>query len=350
MGGFEHYPALIRTEHPACTVCIANYNGASMLRDCLASVIAQQGDLNIEVIVHDDASTDDSLTVLRAQFPQVEVLASTENVGFCVSNNRMAHHARGKFILLLNNDAALFPDALEVLLVAAKNEASPGILSLPQFDWQTGVLVDRGCLLDPFYNPVPNLDPARTDVAMVIGACMFMPRTLWIELGGFPEWMESIGEDLYLCCLARLQGYAVTALGKSGYRHRGGATFSGVREDANLLVTTFRRRHLSERNKTAAMVICTPTPLMWPLLILHLLLLSSEGLVMALAKWDWRIWRQIYAAAMGDVWAMRGRLLSLRVAIQRNRRRVPSSYARAFRPVVYKVLMLCRHGLPRVSR
>jgi hypothetical protein len=45
----------------------------------------------------------------------------------------------------------------------------PAILSLPQYDFETGKLVDRGCLLDPFFNPVPNLDPAREDVAMAIG-------------------------------------------------------------------------------------------------------------------------------------------------------------------------------------
>ena len=350
MKGFEYFPALSRPEKPECSVCIANYNGATMLHDCLTSVFAQLGDISIEVIVHDDASADDSLALLRAKFPQIEVLASTENVGFCVSNNRMVAHARGKFILLLNNDAALFPNALQTLLAAAQKQALPGILTLPQYDWQSGDLVDRGCLLDPFYNPIPNVDPARTDVAMVIGACLFLPRTLWTELGGFPEWMESIGEDLYLCCLARLQGYAVTALGTSGYRHRGGATFSGVRDGAHQLVTTLRRRRLSERNKTAVMVICTPTPLMWPLLMLHLLLVICEGIVMAVTKWDWRIFREIYVTAMRGAWAMRRQLLSSRDAIQQIRLSSPSMYAHAFRPVSYKLLMLFRHGMPKVSR
>lgn len=350
MGGYERYPALIRTEHPECTICIANYNGASMLHDCLTSVFTQQGEISIEVIVHDDASTDGSLTLLREKFPQIEVLASDINVGFCVSNNRMVSHARGTYVLFLNNDAALFPDALLTLLAAAKLQESPGILTLPQYDWQTNDLVDRGCLLDPFYNPIPNLDPARIEVAMVIGACLFMPRTLWNELGGFPEWMESIGEDLYLCCLARLRGDAVIALAESGYRHRRGATFSGARDDATQLVTTFRRRRLSERNKTAVMVICTPTLLMWPLLMLHLLLLVCEGIVVAVAKWDWRIWGEIYVAAVRGIWTMRRQLLSSRQTIQRIRHSTLSSYAYAFRPVAYKLLMLFRHGMPRVSR
>ena len=70
---------------------------------------------------------------------------------------------------LPNNDAALFPDALTRLLEAARADPVEGILTLPQYDWTTGDLVDRGCLLDLFYNPVPNLKSGRNDVAMAIG-------------------------------------------------------------------------------------------------------------------------------------------------------------------------------------
>ena len=109
---------------PVCSVCIANYNGAGLLPDCLESILAQQGDFNVEIIVHDDASTDNSLDLLRQRYPQVEVLASTENVGFSVGNNRMVAHARGEYVLLLNNDAELYPDALATLLDAARCQAS----------------------------------------------------------------------------------------------------------------------------------------------------------------------------------------------------------------------------------
>ena len=91
--------------------------------------------------------------------------------------------------------------------------------------------------------------PGRREVAMVIGACLFLPRSLWADLGGFPEWLESIGEDLYLCCVARLRGRSVKVTGASGYRHRQGASFGGNRATAQGLQTTFRRRYLSERNK-----------------------------------------------------------------------------------------------------
>lgn len=349
MGLVEQYSALNRPEHPVCSVCIANYNGAALLDDCLTSVLTQHGDISIEIIVHDDASTDDSIALLRERYPQVELLASSENVGFCISNNRMVAHARGEFVLLLNNDAALHPDALSVLLEAARAQSPTGVLTLPQYDWETNVLVDRGCLLDPFYNPVPNLDRGRSEVAMVIGACLFMPRSLWVRLGGFPEWMGSIAEDMYLCCLARLQGLPVSVTHSSGYRHRQGTSFGGGRVDADRLQTTFRRRRLSERNKTAVMVICTPTLLAWPLLVLHVIELAIEGALLSFFRMDSRIWSGIYTPTLRYVVGDLDQLRKRRQEVQLARRTSLRRYMRCMTLLPRKLSMLLRYGLPTLK-
>ena len=94
------------------SICIPNYNGAEYIEQSIRSVLGQERDYEIEIILHDDASTDESLHIIRTQFPQVEVLASKANVGFCISNNRMVAHSRGEYILLLNNDAVLRPESL----------------------------------------------------------------------------------------------------------------------------------------------------------------------------------------------------------------------------------------------
>lgn len=350
MGLVEHHHALNRPECPVCSICIANYNGAGLLDDCLASVLAQEGESCIEIIVHDDASTDDSVTLLRDRYPQVEVLAADQNVGFCVSNNRMVEQARGEFVLLLNNDAALHADAISCLLTAARAAATPVILTLPQYDWSTNALVDRGCLLDPFYNPVPNLDSARGNVAMAIGACMFLPRSLWNDLGGFPDWIESIGEDMYLCCLARLHGHEVKALHCSGFRHRLGASFGGARITGEKLNTTIRRRRLSERNKTFVLFLCTPSPAMWLLLAIHLALLLFEGLIVSSVRLDPRIFTRIYAGALRSLILERSRLLSLRKRVQKARAVTVRLYFRPFIALPYKLVMLFRFGIPKVGR
>ncbi|HQT44139.1 MAG TPA: glycosyltransferase family 2 protein [Halothiobacillus sp.] len=337
---------------PVCSICIANYNGVAVLIDCIESVLAQQGEIPIEIIIHDDASTDASIEFIKthyptAYYPQIRLIESTDNVGFCISNNRMVAAARGEYILLLNNDAALAPDALDTLLAAAENQDAQGILTLPQCDWETGALVDCGCLIDPFYNPVPNLDPSRSDVAMVIGACLWMPRTLWNELGGFPEWFESIAEDLQLCCQARLWGHSVQVASASYYRHRQGASFGGNRVNGNRLVTTYRRRRLSERNKTYVMILCTPALRLAITLPLHLVLMAIEGALISLLKRDARPWKEIYVPMFASLLQRFGQLRRERQAIQTQKN--THDYGKPFTWIPHKLTLLLRHGTPNIG-
>jgi GT2 family glycosyltransferase len=344
----EQYHALNRPKHPVCSVCVANYNGAAMLDDCLGSVLSQLGDVSVEIIVHDDASTDDSVNLLRTKYPHVELLASRENVGFCKANNRMVSHARGEYVLLLNNDAALHPDAILTLVEAAGLQSPGGILTMPQYDWETDKLVDRGCLLDPFYNPVPNLDQDRREVAMVIGACFWVARDLWNDLGGFPEWLESIGEDMYLCCVARLRGRPVHVTRTSGYRHRQGVSFGGNRVNRGKLSTTLRRRRLSERNKTRVMAICTPTWLVWPLLAVHMAELVLEGIVVTLSRRDRRVWREVYRPTLMSVLSGTLELRQRRRGQQAQRQATLRGYLYAFTWFPHKLRLLFRHGVPSI--
>ncbi len=331
---------------PFVSVCIANYNGEKIIADCIDSIRSQRVDFGVEIIVHDDASADRSLALLEKDYPDLELILSPQNVGFCVANNRMVERARGQWILLLNNDAALCCDALESLVRAG--EAGDGVFTLPQFDWESGALVDQGCHLDPFYNPVPNLDASITDVAFTIGACMFLSRRLWLELEGFPEWIESIGEDLFLCCKARLRGHSVRCLPISGYRHRQGVSFGGNRVVGERLNTTVRRRFLSERNKTIVLAVCTPTVLMWPLLITHLTILMLEAATLVLVKRDVAIFRDIYWAAFIQLWRKRGAIVATRRSVQRTRRISAGAYLRVFTWKLRKFSMLRRYGMPTI--
>lgn len=334
---------------PTVSVCIANYNGLGVVDDCIASVLAQDCGFPVEIIVHDDASSDGSAQHIRATYPRVVMIESPDNVGFCIANNRMVERATGEFVLLLNNDAALYPDALTTLYKAAHDIGQAAILSLPQYDAASGELLDIGCLFDPFLNPVPNRNPERNEVGMVIGACLWIPKAMWQELGGFPEWFGSIGEDLYLCCLARLAGYPVRALGVSGYRHRVGASFGGGKVLGDRLATTFRRRALSERNKTFVMAICYPGPLLIWLLPLHLALIHLEGLLLALVKRDSTIWHVIYAPLLPALWRQRQRLLALRRSAHSQRKAALLTWLAPFGWMPWKLRMLIRHGLPTLT-
>jgi GT2 family glycosyltransferase len=138
---------------PVCTVCIANYNGLDLIDACIQSVLKQDCSFPVEIIVHDDASTDDSVQYIRQHYPEVEIIESDQNVGFCISNNRMVNVAKGKYILLLNNDAALFPDALRTLHETATHMTEAAILGLPQYDASPGELIDIASRFDLSLNP-----------------------------------------------------------------------------------------------------------------------------------------------------------------------------------------------------
>lgn len=337
---------VIKDEAPACSICIANYNGGNMIEACLKSVFNQDFPLPVEVIVHDDASTDGSEDIVRNKFPAVRLIRSDCNVGFCVSNNRMAAEAKGRFILLLNNDAVLHKDALSTLYYFATTENIYGIVGLPQYDMRTGELIDIGSLFDLFLNPIPNHDGCLRNVGMVIGACMWMQKELWDELGGFPEWFESLAEDMYLCCLARLKGYQVIALEESGFNHWVGKSLGGGKVIHSTLQTTYRRRALSERNKSYVMLLCYPGFLAHLLIPLHLLMLTIEGIVLSVAKRDLRIWSDIYKSCLKSLWSRRRELARLRCEIQKKRTVSSRSFYSVHSIMPHKLTMLLKHGLP----
>lgn len=332
-----------------CSVCIANYRGIDMIDDCIDSVRQQINGCTVEIIVHDDASDDGSAAYIRARHPDVRLIESMENVGYCIANNRMAGIARGRYLLLLNNDAVLLPDALAVLVAEAARLGTPAILTLPQYDMQTGRLLDIGSRLDPFLNAVPNGAPQRGAVGMVAGACLWIDKTLWRVAGGFPDWFGSLAEDLFLCCFARLAGYPVQALAQSGYRHHVGAQFGGGRLREGRLSTTFQRRALTERNKTFVMVMLYPSPVVQLVLPLHLLLLLIEGALLSVLNFRVAYLRQVYFPVFGALFRFRKQLSRSRAAASAMRCQTTTEFFSAFDPFPYKLRMLLRHGLPETK-
>ena len=333
-----------------CSVCIANYNGEQYLEKCIDSVLQQEEvSGSVEIIIHDDASTDNSASLIQSRYSQVKLIVSDKNVGFCVSNNRMVAVAQGTFILLLNNDAVLHKDAIKTLFDASK-KFGDGIFGLPQYDADTGELIDIGSTFDPFLNPIPNKDPKRQDVGMIIGACLWLPRTLWCKLGGFPEWFVSLAEDMYICCLARLWGYPVKAIAHSGFNHWVGRSLGGGKVLVNkTLSTNIKRRALSERNKTLVMLVCYPGLSFCFIVPIHLFLLTLEGLLLTAIKQDKQLWSRIYWQCLRDVWRERKMLFSERQSVQIMRKSSLRMFYKSFSAFPHKLKMLMKFGLPKID-
>lgn len=332
-----------------CSVCVANYNGEKFLESCLGSILAQDFDQPVEIIVHDDCSTDNSRQLIRDKFPQVKLITSNENVGFCISNNRMVEAAKGEYILLLNNDAVLHKNALKILHDAALKYGK-GIFGLSQYDAETGKLIDIGSFLDPFFNSIPNTDPNKSNVAMIIGACLWIKKDLWDEIGGFPEWFGSMAEDMYLCCHARLKGYPVMAFSESGFDHWVGSSFGGGKVIENCrLSTSLKRRKLSELNKSYVMQIFYPSPLFQIIYPIHIIALLVEGIILSLIKFNLNIFREIYLNCLVHLFRNQKILQNKRIKIQAKRKISHIKFIEPFKLLPHKLIILIKFGIPKIK-
>ena len=153
---------------------------------------------------------------------------------------------------------------------------------------------------------------------------------------------------MYLCCLARLRGVPVTVLPESSYDHWVGRSFKGGKVVGNALQTSYRRRALSERNKSYTFFVCWPTALVYPCFAFHLVILSLEGLLLSALKADRNIFRSIYLPCVTSVWKEKNCLMQERNRVQRSSRIGLVRFLRVFTPVPYKMKMLMRFGLPAI--
>ncbi len=98
------------------SIIIVSWNVREKLRENLKTLFASQGDFEFEVFVVDNNSGDASAEMVKKDFPQVELITNTENLGFAKANNQAIKKAAGDFILLLNPDMLLKPDTLKTML------------------------------------------------------------------------------------------------------------------------------------------------------------------------------------------------------------------------------------------
>jgi GT2 family glycosyltransferase len=334
---------------PDISICIANYNGGDLVLECLESVYAQEGGFRIEVIVHDDASTDDSLERIKDRFPSAIAIESTTNAGFCISNNRMAERASGRYLLLLNNDARLRPGSLQALLTAADGSMQDCILGLPQCSMTDGSIVDHGYRTDPFLNPIPIMDTGTHEAGVATGACLWIPKRVWNAIGGFPEWFESIAEDIFICLAARLLGHRVAALDGPAFDHWIGKNLGGGKVVNGALRSTVRRRALSERNKTFVMLCCYPWQALLFLLPLHVASLCLEAAFLVASGIPVKSVGRIYAGIPYAVLHCRSRIYALRKHLMRQRKATSKDFFAFTDWLPQKVRLLFRHGRPTLN-
>lgn len=122
----ERDKAAATNKNIALSIIIANYNARDLLSNCLKSIYRHAPERSMEVIVVDDASSDDSYEMVKERFPQVHLLQNEKNVHYGKSNNRAFDLLQGQYVYLLNNDTLILPGALDAMMSFLDMHSSVG--------------------------------------------------------------------------------------------------------------------------------------------------------------------------------------------------------------------------------
>jgi GT2 family glycosyltransferase len=227
---------------PLVSIIVVNFNGAEFLRKCILSVLTSLGEF--ELVVVDNASTDDSMAVLGSfSDERIRVIRNRANLGFAEGNNVGSKIASGEFLLFLNNDTRVDPSWLIPLLKTMEGDADVAIVQSKLVSLKdNGKTIDsRGDFVDTygsmFCRDQGLLNSPETDkdeeVFSARGAAMMIRRDVFFEVGMFdPDFFMGY-EDADLSWRVRLSGWKVMCVPSSVVYHEGGGTFSAVRAYQN---------------------------------------------------------------------------------------------------------------------
>jgi hypothetical protein len=238
------------------------------VRACLGSIFEGSPELEFEVIVLDNASGDGTVEMIRAEFPEVRLLALDENLGFAAGVNRAAEEARGEFLVLLNPDTVVHPGAVTKLVEFAREHPEHGLYGGRTLDpdgtvnpgscWAQPSLWSMFCfatMLSTAFKGSRVFDPEAIggwkrdtvrEVGVVTGCLLLMPLGVWRELGGFDLRFFMYGEDADLSLRARGFGLRPAITPEAVVTHEIGVS-SASRPDKLILLyrgkSTLVRKH-----------------------------------------------------------------------------------------------------------
>ncbi len=220
-------------------IVILNWNGVGHLRRFLPSVVAAAPS-GVEVVVADNGSTDDSVSVLGSEFPTVRIVRLDRNYGFAGGYNRALRQVEADYYILLNSDVETPSGWLDPLLDTLERNpdvavVSPKLISsedrrMFEYAGAAGGYIDflgypfcRGRILRTVEEDRGQYDDAR-DLFWVSGAAFCCRADVFRALGGFDDDFFAHMEEIDLCWRMQLAGYRVRVVPASRVYHLGGGT------------------------------------------------------------------------------------------------------------------------------
>ncbi|MCX6297299.1 MAG: glycosyltransferase family 2 protein [Bacteroidetes bacterium] len=222
-------------------VVILNWNGKNFLEKFLPSVFACNSPYS-EIIVADNASTDDSISFLKSNYPQVRIIQNSQNGGFAKGYNDALELVDAKYYVLLNSDVEVTPGWIDGVInlmdtdksIAACQPKIKAYDNKKMFEYAgaAGGFIDkygypfcRGRILDTLEEDNGQYDDVR-EVFWATGACLFVRAELYHGVKGFDEDFFAHMEEIDLCWRLKNLGYKVMYCPNSTVYHVGGGTLN----------------------------------------------------------------------------------------------------------------------------
>lgn len=212
---------------PTVSIIVVSYNTREMTLECLRSVVAET-QTPYEVIVLDNASSDGSAEAIAAEFPDMMLMAETDNHGFAKGNNIAIRHARGEYVLLLNPDTIVLDGAIDRLMEFAAARPDAGIWGGRTLYGDRSLnptscyrkmslwnVTSQALGLSSLFRQSPIFNSERyggwkrdteREVDVITGCFLLIKRAFWDELGGFDTTYVMYGEETDLCLRAHALG------------------------------------------------------------------------------------------------------------------------------------------------
>lgn len=214
---------------PSVYIIILSYNGGRWLEACLASLLTTEYP-NLDIILVDNASTDNCVELVRERYPQVTVIVNNNNYGFSEGNNVgiiSALCAGADYIVLLNQDTKVTPQWLNELVRIGESDEKIGILGSVQLNYNNNDL--NSWTLTALNKNLDELrEPSRArlwiPVEWVEGACFAIKRQVLERIGLLDPIYFAFYEEIDFCRRAAYHGYRVALVPRSRIHHfRGGS-------------------------------------------------------------------------------------------------------------------------------
>jgi len=266
-------------------IVILNWNGRQLLKKFIPSIVKYSNLPNVEIVVADNASTDDSVNFIQQNYPTIKIVLNKKNGGYAKGYNDALQHVKADVFALVNSDIEVTNGWLNSILDTFKNEPSAAIIQPKILDYKNKTKFEYagagGGFIDKYGYPYcrgrifNNLetDTAQyndvTEIFWASGACFFIRAKVFNELNGFDENYFAHQEEIDLCWRAKNLQKTIKYVGSSTVYHIGGAT---------LKEASPRKTFLNFRNSLFTLAKNLPSSKIIPIIFSRLILDGIAGI------------------------------------------------------------------------